>query len=74
MPTRIRIVNGIIITITIKIETVDIFGIEVCCIIRGDKSSKFRRVITRIEVIEVVFNIEVIASISDGVIVCEGVV
>ena len=45
MPTWIGIVNGIITTVTVKIETVYIFGIKICSIVGGDKSTYFRIIV-----------------------------
>ena len=62
MPTRIGIVNRIITTIAVKIETVYIFGIKICSIIGRDKSSPFGGIISCVEVIEACFGVVVIAS------------
>ena len=70
MPTRIGIVNGIITTVTVKIETVYIFGIKICSIVGGNKSSPFGRVVSCIEVVEACFGVEIVASVTEGVSIC----
>ena len=67
MPTRINEINGIIITITIKIKTIYIFGIKIFSIIRTYKPSPLRGIITCIEEIPTCFGIVVITTVSDGV-------
>ena len=67
MPTRITVVNGIIITIAIEVKSVYGFEIEVVGIIRGNESSPFRRIISCVEVIEVCVFIVVITTVSDRI-------
>ena len=67
MPTRVYKVNRIITTIAIQIATVYFFRVEVCRIIRRDKSSPLGRIVSRIEEIPTCFGVEVIASITEGV-------
>ena len=52
MSTRIDIVNGIITAITIQIQAVDGFGIQVGGIIGGDESAPFGAVISGVAVIQ----------------------
>lgn len=70
MPTRIGIVNGIVITVAIEVKSIYGFRIKKRRIIGGYKPSPLGGVVTCVEEIEACFLIEVIASISEGVSVC----
>ena len=67
MSTRIRIIYRIIIAITIEIQSVNAFGINICRRIRGDKSSPKRAIISRIKVVQSGIFVVVISAISDRV-------
>ena len=71
MPTRIGIVNRIITAITVKVKSICGFWIKISCIIGGDESSPLGAIVSRVQEIPTCFGVEVIASVSDGVIVRE---
>ena len=71
MPAWIAVIHRIIITVSIKIKSVRIFGINILGTIRRDKSTPFGIIISRIEVVEFGFSIVVITAVSDGVIICQ---
>lgn len=68
MPTRVNKVNGIIITVTVAIQTVGGFGIKIRSIIRRDKSSPFGGVVSSVEAIPTCLGVEVITSVSNSII------
>ena len=74
MPTRIGVIHRIIITVRIKIKSVRIFGINILGTIRRDKSTPFRVVVTRVEVVELRLLVIVVTSITNGVYVSNSVV
>lgn len=65
MSTRIDIVNGIIITVTVEIQTVDLLGVNVCGIIGGDESSPFGAVISSVAVVQAGVIVVVIAAMAN---------
>ena len=74
MSTRIRIIYRIIIAITIEIQSVNAFGINICRRIRGDKSSPNRAIISRVKVVKSGIFVVVISEISDRVRVSKRIV
>ena len=71
MPTWIRIIHGIVITVCVKVKSICGFWIKISCIIGGDESSPLGAIVSRVQEIPTCFGVEVIASVSDGVIVRE---
>ena len=67
MPTRVYEVNGIITAITVKVKSIYRFGIKESCIIRGNKSTRFRAVVSCVEIVELGVLVVVISSITNGV-------
>ena len=67
MPTRIGIIYGIIIAVSIEVKTVDVFVIEISGIIGRDESSPFGRIIARVEKIPFALGVVIVASISYGI-------
>ena len=61
MPTRIAVVNRIVIAIAILVQAVDRFGVQVGGIVGRDKSAPFRGVISCIQIIQTGINRAVIA-------------
>ena len=72
MPTRITVVYRIVIAIAIQVQTVDGFGIQVGGIIGRDKSSPLGGVVPGVAVIQAGIVIVVIATVADGICVCDG--
>ena len=67
MPTRIAIINRIIITVTVKVKSIYGFVVEVSSIIGRYKSTPFGGVVTCVKEIPTTFLVEIIATVSDGV-------
>ena len=65
MSTGIRVINRVIIAITIEIQAVDGFGVEVGGIVGRDKSAPFGAVITGVAVIQAGIMVEVVAIVTD---------
>ena len=74
MPTGIDVVDGIIIAVTIQVQTIDGFGGQVGSVIGGDKSAPFGGVIPGVQVIQAGIVIVVIATITNGVGFCQSIV
>ena len=67
-------IDRIIITIAIKVKTVRSFGINICRIVRRDKSSPKRAIISLVKIVKSGIFVVVISTISDRVCVSERVV
>ena len=52
MPTRIAVVNRVVIAVAIQVQAVDGFGVQVGGVIRGDKSSPLGGVVPGVAVIQ----------------------
>ena len=72
MATRITVVNRIITTIAIQVQTVDGFGVQVGGIVGRDESAPLGGVIPGVAVIQAGIVIVVIATVTDGICVCNG--
>ena len=67
MPTWIRIIYRIIITIAIQVQAVGGFGVQVGGIIGADKSAPFGGVVAGVAVIQAGVIVVVVAPVADGV-------
>ena len=67
MPTRIAVVNRVVIAVAIQVQAVDGFGVQVGGIIGRDESAPFGGVIPGIAIIEAGIVIVVITAVTDGV-------
>ena len=67
MPARIGVIHRIIIAVRVEVESVWIFWIEICSIIRRDKSTPFGVIISCVEIIEPYLVVVVISSVAYGV-------
>lgn len=74
MPAWVNEVHRIIAAITIQIQAIDRFGIQVGGIVGRDKSAPFGGVIPGVAIIQAGIVIVVIPSVTDGVGVCDGCV
>ena len=74
MPTRVGIVDRIVIAIAIQVQTINTIRIKISCIIGRDESPPRGVVIARIEIIQTGFVVVIIASVANGVAVREIVV
>ena len=74
MSTGICIIDRIVIAIAIQIQAVGGFGIQVGGIIGADESAPFGGVIPGVAVVQTRIVIVVIATVTDGVCVGDGVV
>ena len=74
MPTRVGIVDRIIIAVAIQIQSVYRLGGKISRVIRRDKSSPFGTVVTRVEIVQTDVVVVIIASVANGVAVREIVV
>ena len=72
MTTGICVIHRIVIAIAIEVQAVDSLGIEICGIIGRNKSSPFGGVIPGVAIIQTGIVIVVIATVTDGVGVCDG--
>ena len=68
MPTRIAVVNRIIITITVKVKSIYGFGVKIRSAIRGNKSTPFGVIVSCIEEIPTCFIIKILTSVSNSII------
>ena len=71
MPARVAIHHGIIPTVSIEVHTREIVGFEVVDAIGGDKSTGFGVVITRLQIVEPGFTVEIVATVANGVEVAD---
>ena len=71
MPTRITTHHRVIPTVCIQIHTREIVGFEVVDAIGGDKSAGFGVVITRLQIVEPGFTVEIVTSVANGVQVAD---
>ena len=67
MSTWITVIYRIIIAVTIQVQAVGGFGVEVGGIIGRDKSAPFGRVIPGVAVVEAGVIVVVVAAITNGV-------
>ena len=67
MTTGIRVINRVIIAITIQIQSINGIGVQVGGIVGGNKSAPFGAVIPGVAVVEAGIVIVVIATVTDGV-------
>ena len=67
MPTRINIIDRVVIAIRIQIQSVGIFGVKVSGIVRGDKSAPDRGVVARAEAVKPGVLVVVVTAVSDRV-------
>ena len=74
MTTRVTIIYRIVIAVTIQVQTIDGLGVEVGGIIGADESAPFGGVIPGVAVVQTRIVIVVIATVTDGVCVGDGVV
>ena len=74
MTARIGVVYRIVITVTVQIQAVDGVGGEVGSTIGRDKSAPLGAVITSVAVIEASVVIVVIATVTNGVCIGDGIV
>ena len=74
MPTRIAVVNRVVIAVAIQVQAVDGFGIEIGGIIGRNKSSPLGAVIAGIAVVQAGFFVVVVATIAQGIALRQGVV
>ena len=72
MPTRIAVVNRVVIAVAIQVQAVDGFGVQVGGVIRGDKSSPLGGVVPGVAVVQASVVIVVIATVTDGICVGNG--
>ena len=71
MPTGIRIVYRIIITIRIQIQSIRRFGINILSSIRRNESTPLGTVISCVEVVKFCVLVVIVTAISDGVGICD---
>ena len=69
MSTRIAIHHRVVIAVSVKVIAVDGVGLEVIDVVFRDKSARFRIVVSRVEVVESRFAIEVITAESERIFV-----
>jgi len=74
MPTRVCVINRIVIAIAIEVQAVDILSIEICGVIGGNESAPFGAVIPGVAVVEAGIIVVVVTTVADGVGVGDGVV
>ena len=67
MPTRVAIHHRVIPTVSIQIHTREIVGFEVVYAVGGDESAGFGVVITRLQIVEPGFTVEIVTSVTNGV-------
>ena len=67
MPTRIAVVNRVVIAVAIQVQAVDGFGVQVGGVIRGDKSSPLGGVVPGVAVIQASVISSVIATVTNMV-------
>ena len=67
MTARIRIIHRIIIAVTIQVQAIDRFGVEVGGIIGRDESAPFGGVIPGVAIIQAGVIVVVVAAVTDGV-------
>ena len=72
MSTRVGVVDGIIAAVAILVQAVDGIGVEICGVVRGDKSTPFGGVISGVAVVQAGFFIVVVATIANRVGFCYG--
>ena len=74
MSTRVNNIYRIIAAIAIQVQSIDGFGIQVGSVVRGDESAPLGGVIPSVAVVQTRIVIVVIATVTDGVCVGDGVV
>ena len=74
MSAGIRVIDRIVIAIAIQVQAVSTFGVQVGSIVGRDKSAPFGAVIPGVAIIQTGIVIVVIATVTDGVCVGDGVV
>ena len=67
MTARVNEVYWVVIAIAIQVQAIDGFGVQVCGIIRRDKSAPLGAIITGVAVVKARVVIVVIATVADGV-------
>ena len=67
MPTRIAVVNRVVIAVAIQVQAVDGFGVQVGGIIGRDESAPFGGVIPGVAIVQAGIVIVVITAVTDGV-------
>ena len=71
MSIRTNTIHRIIITISVNIQPGEMFGIKVRKIILGDKSSRFRIVVSALQIVQTRFRVVIVASVSNRVDRCD---
>ena len=74
MTTRVTIIYRIVIAIAIQVQAVDGFGVQVGGIIGRDESAPLRAVVSCVAVVQTRIVVVVIATVANGIGVCNGVV
>ena len=71
MPTRIDIVNGVIIAVCVEVKSVRSFGINIFSTIWRDKSTPLGIIVSRIEVVKSCFAVEIVSSVTNRISSCK---
>ena len=68
MPSRIRIVYGIVVAISVEIQSVRRIGVEVFGAVERNESAQGRVIIPCVKVIKIGFFVVIVAAVTNGVI------
>ena len=71
MPTRIRIIYGVVVAVRIKIQTVYTLKVKIWSIVGAYEPAPLRIVVSCVEVVKPYILVVVIASVTDRVSVCK---
>ena len=67
MTTGISIIDRIITAVTVQIQTIDGFRVDIGGIIRGDESAPLGVIVSSVQVVKAGFAVAVVTAIANGV-------
>ena len=74
MPAIVCVIDRIVITVTVQIQAIDGFSIQVGCVVRRNESAPFGAVISSVAIVQAGIIVVVVAAVTNGVCASQRIV